>query len=213
MAGNYFVLPNEIFSLDLSANAIAVYAYLMRLEDRKTHSCWAKQMTIGKAVGIKSEKTVADALKELEEKELIYRESMPMEHNGKTVNGIQKFTIRPIDDAVQHKQWKQFDSIGRVAGDLRGRVFALVLGLPFQDLVPAEHPQVEALRKEIAQGLLDDVTVARGDDVALEFVGAVQHQTVAVQPDGRAVVEPGLHGGRRELLRQNIQDALPDIMD
>ena len=62
MAGNYFVLPNEIFSLDLSANAIAVYAYLMRLEDRKTHICWAKQKTIGDAVGIKSNKTVAKAL-------------------------------------------------------------------------------------------------------------------------------------------------------
>ena len=117
MRGKYFILPNELFSLELSAKSIAVYAYLMYLEDRKTHSCWAKQMTIGKAVGIKSEKTVADALKELEEKELIYHESMPMEHDGKKVNGIQKFTIRPIDDAVQHKQWKQFENIGRAADE------------------------------------------------------------------------------------------------
>ena len=100
-----------------------------------------------------------------------------------------------------------------VAGDLRGRVFALVFGLPFQDLVPAEHPQVEALRKEIAQGLFDHLPVARGDDVALELAGAVQHEAAAVDPEGCAVVEPGAHGGRRELFGQDLQDALPDIVD
>ena len=42
MEGKYFILPNEVFSLGLSTNAIAVYAYLMRLEDRKTNVCWAK---------------------------------------------------------------------------------------------------------------------------------------------------------------------------
>jgi predicted transcriptional regulator len=115
MAGNYFVLPNEIFSLDLSANAIAVYAYLMRLENRKTHCCWAKQKTIGDAVSIKSDKTIRKALNELEDKELIYRENMSMNHNGQMVNGIQKFTIRPINDAVQSKQWQQFENIGRAA--------------------------------------------------------------------------------------------------
>jgi len=115
MNGRYFILPNELFSLELSAKSIAVYAYLMYLENRKTHLCWAKQKTIGNAIGIKSEKTVAKALEELEEKELIYRESMSMNHNGQMVNGIQKFTIRPIDDAVQHKQWQQFENIGRAA--------------------------------------------------------------------------------------------------
>ena len=50
MEGKYFILPNDVFSLGLSTNAIAVYAYLMRLEDRKTNVCWAKQQTIGNAV-------------------------------------------------------------------------------------------------------------------------------------------------------------------
>ena len=34
--GNYFVLPNEIFNMDLSAGEIALYAFLMRMEDRET---------------------------------------------------------------------------------------------------------------------------------------------------------------------------------
>lgn len=35
---DYFPLPNEIFSLGLSTGEIAVYAYLMYCEDRKTFS-------------------------------------------------------------------------------------------------------------------------------------------------------------------------------
>ena len=34
---NYFPLPNEIFSLGLSAGAIAVYGFLLHREDRKTY--------------------------------------------------------------------------------------------------------------------------------------------------------------------------------
>ena len=33
--GNYFMLPNEIFNMDLTAGEIALYAFLMRMEDRK----------------------------------------------------------------------------------------------------------------------------------------------------------------------------------
>ena len=36
---NYFPLPNEIFCLGLSTGEIAVYAYLMYCEDRKTFQC------------------------------------------------------------------------------------------------------------------------------------------------------------------------------
>ena len=39
MKGNYFIMPNEIFTFGLSPNAISVYAYLMRLEDRKSNVC------------------------------------------------------------------------------------------------------------------------------------------------------------------------------
>lgn len=113
MEGKYFILPNDVFSLGLSTNAIAVYAYLMRLEDRKTNVCWAKQQTIGNAVGIKSPKTVAKALTELEDAELIYREATKMNHGGRKVNGVQLFTIRPIEDAVAHRQWAMLEDLSR----------------------------------------------------------------------------------------------------
>lgn len=49
---DYFPLPNEIFSLGLSTGEIAVYAYLMYCEDRKTFQSHPSYKTIGKAVGM-----------------------------------------------------------------------------------------------------------------------------------------------------------------
>ena len=37
--GNYFSLPNEIFLLGLSSGELAVYSFLKRCENRKTHQC------------------------------------------------------------------------------------------------------------------------------------------------------------------------------
>lgn len=48
--GNYFKLPNEIFNMDLSAGEIALYAFLMRMEDRETYTCYPSYKTIGKAL-------------------------------------------------------------------------------------------------------------------------------------------------------------------
>lgn len=49
---DYFPVPNEIFYLELSSGEIAVYAYLMYCEDRKTFQCHPSYKTIGKAVGM-----------------------------------------------------------------------------------------------------------------------------------------------------------------
>ena len=38
---NYFPLPNEVFDLGLSPGALAVYSYLMYIEDRTTYQCHA----------------------------------------------------------------------------------------------------------------------------------------------------------------------------
>ena len=88
---NYFPLPNEIFSLGLSAGAIAVYGFLLHREDRKTYQCVASYRTIGEAVGM-SVNTVRKYVMELEERglysfdqeesERIHRESMQREGDG-----------------------------------------------------------------------------------------------------------------------------------
>ena len=65
--GNYFVLPNEIFNMDLSAGEIALYAFLMRMEDRKTYTCYPSFKTIGNALKM-SRNTVMIYVRLLEEK-------------------------------------------------------------------------------------------------------------------------------------------------
>ena len=52
--GNYFMLPNEIFNMDLSAGEIALYAFLMRMEDRKTFTCYPAFKTIGNALHMRN---------------------------------------------------------------------------------------------------------------------------------------------------------------
>ena len=71
--GNFFPLPNEIFNMDLCAGEIALYSYLMRMEDRKTYSCYPSFKTIGNALKM-SRNTVMKYVHSLEEKGLITTE-------------------------------------------------------------------------------------------------------------------------------------------
>ena len=47
---NYFLTPNEIFSLGLSSGEFSVYAYLLRCTNRRIQQCWPSYKTIGSAV-------------------------------------------------------------------------------------------------------------------------------------------------------------------
>ena len=74
--GNYrdgFFLPNELFQLGLDYGELAVYSFLKRCENRKTHQCWPSIKTIGEAVGM-SENTVRKYIRQLEERGLITTE-------------------------------------------------------------------------------------------------------------------------------------------
>lgn len=105
---HYFMMPNEIHSLKLSCGAIAVYSYLMRCENRKTYQCWPSYDTIGEAVGM-SRNTVSKYIAELVDKELITAEPTQYINNaGLKVNGRLLITIRPIRDAVECFNRRQF---------------------------------------------------------------------------------------------------------
>jgi hypothetical protein len=67
-------LPNEIFTLGLSAGEIAVYAYLLFCEDRETHLCYPSFRKIGECTGM-SPNTVRKYITQLEGKRLI--ETLP----------------------------------------------------------------------------------------------------------------------------------------
>ena len=103
---NYFPLPNEIFSLGLSAGAIAVYGFLLHREDRKTYQCVASYRTIGEAVGM-SVNTVRKYVTELEDRGLIRTERTTVTtRDGRTLNGCLRYTILPIQQVVEayHQQ-------------------------------------------------------------------------------------------------------------
>ena len=97
---NYFPLPNVIFSLGLSPGEIAVYSYLLYCEDRKTYQCHPGYKTIGRAVGM-SVNTVQKYIAELCEKGLISIENTSViTKSGQKRNGTLRYTIHPIQKAV-----------------------------------------------------------------------------------------------------------------
>ena len=104
---NYFPLPNEIYSLGLSAGAIAVYGFLMRIENRQTYQCTASYRTIGHATGM-SVNTVRKYVVELEERGLITTERTTVTtRDGRTLNGCLRYTILPIQQVVEAYHQRQ----------------------------------------------------------------------------------------------------------
>ena len=108
---DYFPLPKEIFSLDLSAAEIAIYAYLLFCEDRQTFQCWPSYRKIGEAVGLSSN-TIHKHIRALEERGLLITESTQVTtKDGHRRNGNLRFTIRPIRTALQQDYDRQMQQL------------------------------------------------------------------------------------------------------
>ena len=101
-ARNFFPMPQKIFNLGLCAGEIAVYAYLMFRENRKTYQCYPSYRTIGEAVGM-SRNTVKKYVDALVEKQLIYVEPTKVHtRDGGLRNGNLLYTIRPLEAALEY---------------------------------------------------------------------------------------------------------------
>ena len=107
---DYFPVPNEIFCLGLSSGEIAVYAYLLRCENRKTFQCHPSYATIGEAVNM-SNNTVAKHVEGLARKGLITTEHTTVKtRDGRTHNGSLLYTLcplAPVEQAYFEKQIQQ----------------------------------------------------------------------------------------------------------
>ncbi|MBR1565981.1 MAG: helix-turn-helix domain-containing protein [Oscillospiraceae bacterium] len=124
MPGHFFPAPKEICSLDLCDTEIAIYSYLMSIEDRKTYRAVASYATIGRALKL-SDNTVRKYVLQLEEKNLIYTEHTRVQtRDGRIHNGCMLYTIRPIRDAVEYHTGQQFVRLDaeRVAQQARQRM-------------------------------------------------------------------------------------------
>lgn len=105
---NDFPIPNEVFLLGLSPGKLAVYAYLLFRENRKTFQCWPSCKAIGKATGM-SVNTVRKYVRSLEDKGLISTEpTSVLTKEGQKRNGSLLYTIHPIQEAVEQFYAQQF---------------------------------------------------------------------------------------------------------
>ena len=107
--GNYFSLPNEIFLLGLNPGELAVYSFLKRCENRKTHQCWPSYKAIGQAVRM-SENTVRKYTLCLEERGLISTEPTEITTRaGQKRNGNLLYTLRPIQEVIDEHYDRQLE--------------------------------------------------------------------------------------------------------
>lgn len=108
---NTFPLPNEIFLLGLCPGELAVYAYLLRCENRKTHQCWPSYKTVGKAVNL-SENTVRKHVCSLVDRGLIQTENTTvMTKAGLKRNGNLLYTIPPFQPILDAHYQQQLDKL------------------------------------------------------------------------------------------------------
>lgn len=105
---NYFMVPNEVFSIGLDFREISLYTYLLRCENRDTYQCYPSYKIISKSIGM-SENTVAKYVRSLEDKGLIYTEpTIVQSRDGRSLNGNLRYTIRPIQGAIEAFYERQF---------------------------------------------------------------------------------------------------------
>ena len=108
---NYFPVHNRIFDLGLRAEELAIYLYLVRCEDKQTYTCYPSHATIGESIG-RSPNTVQKYVKELEKKRLIFTEPTRVKSkNGRYYNGSLRYTIRPLQDAIDYFDEQQMQRL------------------------------------------------------------------------------------------------------
>lgn len=97
----FFSLPDEVFHLDLGCAAIAIYAFLLYRENRKTYQCTLSYKTIGHAIGA-SNNTVRKYVLELEAAGLIAtNRTVVVGADGMERNGCLRYTILPVQSALE----------------------------------------------------------------------------------------------------------------
>ncbi len=139
---NFFPMPNEVYHIGLSYGAIAVYGYLLRIEDRKTYQSYAGYKTIGKAVKM-SVNTVHKYVVELEDRQLIRTEpTSVITRDGRKRNGTLRYYIRPIQEAVDHYNEQQLRWLEAEAERQSAQARLSRLCAPQEPLSTARHPTI-----------------------------------------------------------------------
>ncbi len=108
----FFTLPNEVFLLRLPPSAFMVYAYLLLVENRRTHTCHPSYNTIATATGL-AKNTAMKSVSTLLEMGLITVESSNyFDKCGMKWKGNNLYTILPVRvavDAFHQRQLRQLE--------------------------------------------------------------------------------------------------------
>ena len=108
----FFTLPNEVFLLKLLPSAFVVYAYLLLIENRQTHSCHPSYNTIATATGL-AKNTAMKSINTLLEVGLIAMESSSyFDKCGMKWKGNNLYTILPVRTAVETFHRRQIYQLG-----------------------------------------------------------------------------------------------------
>jgi len=109
--GKFFTLPNEIFLLNLPPSAFTVYAYLLLIENRRTHTCHPSYNTIAAETGL-SKNTALKSIGVLLEMGLItVKSSSYFDQHGMKWKGNNLYTILPIRTAVEEFHQRQLSQL------------------------------------------------------------------------------------------------------
>jgi len=108
----FFTLPNEVFLLQLSPSAFVVYAYLLLIEDRRTHTCHPSYNTIATATGLAKNTAMKNVSALLEMGLIAVESSSYFDKRGMKWKGNNLYTIlpvRPAVDAFHQQQLRQLE--------------------------------------------------------------------------------------------------------
>ena len=107
----FFTLPNEIFLLNLPPSAFMVYAYLLLIEDRRTHTCHPSYNTIAAETGM-TKNTAMKSIGVLLDAGLIDMEhSQYFDKCGMKWKGNNLYTILPTQVAVGQFHQRQLNQL------------------------------------------------------------------------------------------------------
>ena len=106
-----FTLPNEVFLLRLPPSAFMVYAYLLLIEDRRTHTCHPSYNTIAAATGLAKNTTMKSIGTLLEMGLITVESSSYFDKRGMKWKGNNLYTIQPVRPAVDAFHQRQLHQL------------------------------------------------------------------------------------------------------
>ena len=128
---HFFLLPNALFDIELHIYALAIYAYLMRIEDRRTYQCVASYSNIARYLST-APNTVAKYVRTLEERGLIRTERTEfVTKDGRKRNGCLRYHILPFRQALDRHRERQLAELEFATARQNAKAKAEKLGIQF----------------------------------------------------------------------------------